>query len=368
MEDEQTNPEFQVQIQQNSDPEFQEQESETQIQQNSNSEMKNQTPEFESDEGDVAEITDPENSSEINEDKLEIQYSDSTILECETAATQIPEFKKSTKLKLNSKSYTRSQFQRQYKEDEHTLEEMHKLAGDVTGSFTAGSVGEWSVLARVAVTHEPPPELPDLYSNAVKDGATTTEMVIALAMSCTPENLKKVKIGVRSGVEDGVVVKGKVKDNGAYAVEVGDEARTSAEVGASAKENDRRRAEYSEAQNHNGRTTQPRSNVAEGAHGFGCPCLIVAKPQPLMAAVFPWDREEATRTVVSDAPETTEVTMDVAEERAVANLVRARAGVAQRPPSNPPHLIPVTVVLGEAAAAVANSGFTGASPEVAGVM
>ncbi|MED6109399.1 hypothetical protein PIB30_033190 [Stylosanthes scabra] len=83
-----------------------------------------------------------------------------------------------------------------------------------------------------------------------------------------------------------------------------------------------------------------------------------------MAVVFPWDREEATRIVVSNALETTEVMMVVEKERAVANLVRARAGVAQRLPPKPPHL---TVVLGEAAVAVANGGFTAASPEVARV-
>ncbi|MED6109400.1 hypothetical protein PIB30_033191, partial [Stylosanthes scabra] len=130
-----------------------------------------------------------------------------------------------------------SKFQSQY--EEHALEEMHKLAGDATGSFTAGSVGQLSVVAKAAVTHRPPPELPDLYSIAVREGVTTAEMVIALAMSRAPEDLKELEIGVCSGT---------------CAFEGDDGARTSTEVGASAKENVRRIAEYGEAQHRSGRT------------------------------------------------------------------------------------------------------------------
>ncbi|MED6159581.1 hypothetical protein PIB30_043528, partial [Stylosanthes scabra] len=77
---------------------------------------------------------------------------------------------------------------------------------------------------------------------------------------CEGEESRKFKEALDRFVFDeeqghGAVVKGKVKDSGACAVEGDDGARTSTEVGASAKQNARRRAEYGEAQHRGGRTT-----------------------------------------------------------------------------------------------------------------
>ncbi|MED6133005.1 hypothetical protein PIB30_024233 [Stylosanthes scabra] len=167
---------------------------------------------------------------------------------------------------------------------------MHKLASDATGGFTAGSVRELYVLSRAAVTHRPPPEPPDLYSIAVREGATTAEMVITLAMSRTTEDLKEVEIRVRSGAEDGAVVKGKVDvtdhDDGGLGVRE-PEPPEAADISHGIRTPSDSGPKYSGSKGAILTATVTSGDLAQKLRRF-----FVLKPPHLLTAVFPWNRDD----------------------------------------------------------------------------
>ncbi|MED6107463.1 hypothetical protein PIB30_014314 [Stylosanthes scabra] len=181
-EDEQLDPEFQAQIQQNSIPEFQEQESEAEF-----------------DGGDATTI---QNATEIFQQQ-QIQLQQQTI-----TSENSKEEEMVTKL-LEGDDRVQS------KTKDGAPTEMHKMAGDATGGFTFGSVGEWSHKARVIPAYRPPPKPPNLHSVTVGEGATITATIMAETLSCRIEDLVDPVNRIHRGAEDGAVKKGKVENDGA---------------------------------------------------------------------------------------------------------------------------------------------------------
>ncbi|MED6211287.1 hypothetical protein PIB30_072253, partial [Stylosanthes scabra] len=209
----------------------------------------------------------PDQESEIQNQNVK-----SGISKLENGALQIPEFTASTKPQFNSKKQNKSQFQTQYDEDEDELEEPQ----------------------RVVVVHRLPPELPDLQSLAMGEVPTAEVLVMTEAITRTLEDLKEVDTGVRSGVEDGAVAKGKVVDakTELFSHLWVDNEDVDMHCGAEAGDVDDGKSEIATfvegAPRVTGRCLQ--------ALWFGRVCPMVAKPPPLLAAVFSWTQAEATRT------------------------------------------------------------------------
>ncbi|MED6157134.1 hypothetical protein PIB30_020452 [Stylosanthes scabra] len=357
-EDENSDSEIHVQIQPDLDPKIQK--SECEISEGDEAIVQNATNVT-----DPAPIqqSNPENSFAINEDKFEVQYLDSGISKLENEALKIPEITASTTPRFNSEKQNNSEFQSQNDEDDDELDErtLYRELADRNATV---------------VVDRPPPEPPDLHSVAVGEGELGSSVIKAAVSSRRPENLETVT-AIHSGAEDGVVAKGNVVDVGSADLTRG----SSAVVGASVE------GMWTMA----GRTTA--ATVAYG--GILTRRLrwfVSLTPPPLLAVVFPWDRDggrtcvglqrwpeslvenRAKATANSGArwqrkrtetgaghgtPVAGGVKMAVAEKMAVAKMVRARARVAQRSPPKPHHLCPVMVGVGEAATAVADGGFTG---------
>ncbi|MED6178074.1 hypothetical protein PIB30_104224 [Stylosanthes scabra] len=354
-EEEQTDPEIHTQFKQTTDPEFK-----VKIQQEQETTDQHQEPEI--DDVDAAtfqiatEITD---SATIQNTGLEITTS--------------------TKAQLDLKEQNRSQSQNQ--EDEESDErsiyhgcdvrsmtvvlqrpppeppDLESLAvGD--GVFDEKSnyygLNAWSTLSTLVAANRPPPKLP----NFTEDGGGELRS-LAHEIGCTTPAVGDEGLTASSSAEDGAVAKGNVVDAKAepFLHFLGDDDAANLNCGGCARDADdgtRPAASVNIGES----TTSARSaevgaiaSMTDG--GLRARLLrrfISLTPPPLLVAVFPWDREEEMRMWVSDEPEIAKVTMVVAEKMAVANLVRARARVVQRPPPKPPHLSSVMVVLGKAVA------------------
>ncbi|MED6106072.1 hypothetical protein PIB30_001465 [Stylosanthes scabra] len=141
----------------------------------------------------------PENPSEINEDKFEVQYSDSGISNLENGASKISEITASTTPQFNSEKQNKSDFQSQNDEDGDEL--------DVRTLYQ-----ELADRNATVVVERPPPKPPDLHSVAVGEGEPGSSVIKAEGRSRRPENLETVT-AIHSSAEDGAVAKGNVDDD-----------------------------------------------------------------------------------------------------------------------------------------------------------
>ncbi|MED6169152.1 hypothetical protein PIB30_018679 [Stylosanthes scabra] len=189
----------------------------------------------------------PENPSKINEDKFEVQYSDSGMSKLENRASKIPEITASTTPQFNSEKQNKSEFQSQNDEDDDDLDERTFYRGSADRNATV-------------VVDRPPPEPPDLKSIAVVDGEPTSAVVTAAPSLCRSEDLTDAENMIHSGAKVGSFAKGKrmaaIKEDGAKPIEDGTATVTNGGL----------------------RVRQLRR-------------FFLLNPPPLLAAVFPWNRD-----------------------------------------------------------------------------
>ncbi|MED6161296.1 hypothetical protein PIB30_059395 [Stylosanthes scabra] len=272
-----------------------------------------------------------------------------------------PEITTSTKAQLDLKEKNRSQSQNQEDEESDGRSIYHgydvrsmtvvlqrpplepsdlELLAVGDGAFDEKSnyygLNAWSTLSTLVAVNRPPPKPP----NFTEDDSGKLRS-LAHEIGCTIPGIGDEGLAASSGAEDGAIAKGNVVDAKAEPFShLGDNDAADLNCGGCAKDTDdgtRPAASVNIGES----TTSARSAEVDA---------IASMTDGGLRAVFPWDREEATRMWVLDEPEIPKVTMVVAEKMVVANLLRARARVVQRPPPKPPHLSPVMVVLGKAAA------------------
>ncbi|MED6146283.1 hypothetical protein PIB30_033108 [Stylosanthes scabra] len=187
----------------------------------------------------------------------------SAILQNLTEVNTDPEFSKSTKPKLNSKIQIRSQFRNRVDEDE----------SDESNNYQG--VFDWSVTVLV---DRPPPEQPDLH------------LVTGSIAERRGRSLREEKVDSRVDGRQSHAG-GRRSDKDERHREVGyDGTRSSAEVGASVRE------KWSLTTAASRTSSVSAKGGAKWRNGLARFCRIspiVAKPPPLLAAVFPWDREGA---------------------------------------------------------------------------
>ncbi|MED6108212.1 hypothetical protein PIB30_021507 [Stylosanthes scabra] len=209
----QSNPEIKKSDQAESEPEFQEHESEAEI------DIEDAAPiRF------ATKFTDPdqeatwnsENSAQLTENNTTIQANYNSKFQIATEITNSvitqntsPEFTTRTTPQLYSTKQKQSQFQSQ--EDDESDEQSIYLGCDDRRT-------------RVVV-QRPPPESPDLTLLAEGEGDLASAVVAAEVRSCRPDDLRNAVTGTHCGAEDGTVTKGKWTDAIATATNGGLKAR-----------------------------------------------------------------------------------------------------------------------------------------------